>query len=560
MNEIVRPTPNGQPLRERRGVPADPPVQIAHIVSVAGSHAVAVLEKQAPGAIDDPEPRVEIGDLVKIITPSASVVGLVSAVTSPMPNAHGQVEEMGLIEINLAGEVVTDDTTRRLTFRRGVSALPSIGDQVMFADRHDLTRVYAPPGVASVKVGTLFQDPKVPARLLIDDLLAKHFVIVGSTGSGKSCALTAILQRLLYEHTAAHVVILDVHNEYSTAFEGLVEHINLGNFSLPFWLLNFAELCAALTNKDAHHDAEVEILGEAVVAAKKRYAQTTAGRVRKTAEVQRTITVDTPIPFRLSDVTAYIDDELGKLDRTRLALPYRRLKTQIESLVSDQRYNFKFGSLTVRDTMTEVLSRLFRIPNEGRPITVVDLSTAPAEILDVIISVISRLAFDLAVWSNGAVPMLLVCEEAHRYAPSGDASFAPTRQALSRIAKEGRKYSLSLALVTQRPSELDATILSQCGTAIALRLSSERDQEVIRANTYEGMIDMLDFLALLGDREAIVLGQGVSMPMRIKFDALGRGNVPKNMNAGFSKAWKTQKLERYALDAIVTRWRNGGNE
>ncbi len=133
----------------------------------------------------------------------------------------------------------------------------------------------------------------------------------------------------------------------------------------------------------------------------------------------------------------------------------------------------------------------------------------------------------------------------------------PTRAALSRIAKEGRKYSLSLALVTQRPSDLDPNILSQCGTAVAMRLSSERDQQVIRANTYEGMIDLLDFLPLLGDREAIVLGQGVSMPMRIKFDVLGRGNVPKNMNAGFSKSWKGQKLERASLDAIVTRWRPG---
>jgi DNA helicase HerA-like ATPase len=242
-------------------------------------------------------------------------------------------------------------------------------------------------------------------------------------------------------------------------------------------------------------------------------------------------------------------------------LPYRRLKTQIESLVADQRYNFMFGSLTVQDTMTDVLSRLFRVPNEGRPITVVDLSTAPPEILDVIISMISRLAFDLAVWSNGAVPMLLVCEEAHRYAPSGEGnSFVPTRQALSRIAKEGRKYSLSLALVTQRPSDLDSTILSQCGTVIAMRLSSDRDQQVIRANTYEGMIDLLDFLPLLGDREAVILGQGVSMPMRIKFDVLSRKELPKNMNAGFSKSWKTQRLERASLDAIVTRWRHGGRE
>ena len=140
----------------------------------------------------------------------------------------------------------------------------------------------------------------------------------------------------------------------------------------------------------------------------------------------------------------------------------------------------------------------------------------PAEILDVVVSVISRLAFDLGIWSRGRLPILLVCEEAHRYAPWTEKSqFAPTRQALGRIAKEGRKYGISLALVTQRPSELDPTILSQCSTAIALRLSNERDQQVMRSSSYEGILDLLEFLPLLGDREAIVLGQGVSMPMRI---------------------------------------------
>jgi DNA helicase HerA-like ATPase len=156
--------------------------------------------------------------------------------------------------------------------------------------------------------------------------------------------------------------------------------------------------------------------------------------------------------------------------------------------------------------------------------------------------------------------MLLVCEEAHRYAPASDSKFVPTRQALSRIAKEGRKYGLSLALVTQRPSELDSTILSQCGTAIVLRLSSERDQEVIKGSTYEGMIDLVDFLPLLGDREAIVLGQGVSMPMRVRFDDLGKRNVPRNMNSGFSKSWKTPNMDREGLDALVARWRRLGRE
>jgi DNA helicase HerA-like ATPase len=557
---IERPArPAAPPFRERRGLPAAPPIRLAHIVSVSGSHAVAVIERQDAVAN---EARVQIGALVKIVTPTSTVMGVISAVSAPMPAAEGEPQPLGLIELNLAGEVVPDQS-RRLTFRRGVSNLPTLGDAVLLADKHDLTRVYAPPQAASIKIGSLFQDHSVPARLLVDDLLAKHFLIVGSTGSGKSSAVTCILQRLLSEHAHAHVLILDIHNEYSAAFGGLVEPINLDNFSLPFWMLDFAEMVAALVSRDAHYDAEVEILSDAVVHAKKRYSESAtsrSGTLRRSDSNNMVITVDTPTPFRMSDVMAWLDEQLGRLERTQFLLPYRRLKARIESLATDQRYNFMFGSLSVQDTMSDVLARLFRVPGEGRPISVIDLSTVPPEILDVVISVISRLAFDLAVWSKGGLPMLLVCEEAHRYAPAADTKFVPTRQALSRIAKEGRKYGLSLALVTQRPCELDSTIFSQCGTAVCLRLSSERDQEVIRGSTYEGMIDLVDFLPLLGDREAIVLGQGVSMPMRVRFDDLGKRGVPRNMHVAFSKAWKAPNLDRNGLEELVGRWRRAGRE
>lgn len=546
-------------IRERRGVPAAPLVRIARIVSVSGSHAVGVLERTTGAASNSANPRIQIGAVVQIRTPAASVIGLVSGISAPMPTIDSEKEDIGLIEINLCGEICIDDATRRLKFRRGVSGLPSLGDPVLLADRHDLSRIYAPRAVASIKVGTLFQDPAVPARLLTDELLAKHFIIVGSTGSGKSCALTAILQQLLIGHASAHVVILDIHNEYSTAFGNLVEHITLDDFNLPLWMLNFHELCIALTTDDGHQEDEIEILNEAVLFAKRRYSESSAGRTgllaRKLGESQG-ITIDTPSPFRISDVTAYIDDQLSKLERIRIALPYRRLKARLETLVSDQRYKFMFGGLTVQDTMTDVLGRLFRIPNEGRPISVIDLSTVPHEILDVVISVIARLAFDLAVWSEGGLPMLIVCEEAHRYAPaSGTDKFVPTRKALGRIAKEGRKYGVSLALVTQRPSELDPTILSQCSTAIALRLSNEKDQQVIRGSSYEGMVDLNDFLPLLGDREAIVLGEGTAMPMRIRFDDLRQRAAPKHMSRGFSQSWKLHNTDRATLDTVISRWR-----
>src|SRR5262249_36582395 len=177
------------PIRERRGVPAEQPVRIAHVVSVSGSHAVAILERSSEPALRAKDPRIQIGAAVKILTPGASVIGLVSSVSSPMPDIDGKKDEIGLIEINLASETRIDDPSRRLAFHRGVSSLPSLGDPVYLADKHDLTRIYAPPSVASIKVGTLYQNNAVPARLLTDDLLSKHFIVVGSTGSGKSSAL-----------------------------------------------------------------------------------------------------------------------------------------------------------------------------------------------------------------------------------------------------------------------------------------------------------------------------------------------------------------------------------
>ena len=314
---IERPAgqPSPPPFRERRGMPAAPPVRLAHIVSVSGSHAVAVLERQ-DGVAN--AARVQIGALVKVATPTSAALGVITAVSAPMPAAEGEPQSAGLIEINLAGEVAHDNN-RRLVFRRGVSSLPTLGDAVLLADKHDLTRVYAPPQAASIKIGSLFQEDSVPARLLVDDLLAKHFLVVGSTGSGKSSAVTCILQRLLSDHAHAHVVILDIHNEYSAAFGGLVEPISLDTFSLPFWMLDFPEMCAALVQRDAHYDAEVEILSDAVVVAKKRYndsATSRSGALRK-AEANVVITVDTPTPLRMPDVVSWLDEQLGRLERTQ---------------------------------------------------------------------------------------------------------------------------------------------------------------------------------------------------------------------------------------------------
>ena len=544
-----RPAPAASPApiaAERRAAPRPAPTTaqcIGRVISVAGCSTQIELTPHIPG---QPAARAEIGSLAKISAQDASVVGIISG----MAVQAGQRGEKTVLELILVGEVVPEG------FQRGVAHFPSIGDDVFLAGAADLAHVYSQNAVATLNVGTLYQDPSVSARLMADDLFSKHFAIVGTTGCGKSSALTCILREALKERPHAHVLVLDMHGEYHRAFGTQAEVIGAGDLHLPFWLLNFQELRSVLTSPDDHHDAQVEILCDAIISAKKRYSNAATGRVRAALDTS-TATVDSPTPFRLSDLISYIDEQLGKLERPYPTLAYRRLKSRIESLASDPRYVFMFGNPNMEDTMVEIMSRLFRIPNDGRPITVIELSTVPEEILDVVVLLLARLTFDLAVWSNGGLPVLLVCEEAHRYVPADDRKgFFPTRQALSRIAKEGRKYGISLALLTQRPSELDTTILSQCSTILAMRLATESDQRVMRSNVHDSTFGILEYLPLLADREAIVLGRGAPMPMRIKFHELPAIVLPGKSQNEFTQRWAAPNMDRRMLEDTVARWRN----
>ena len=518
----------------------EPAQYIGRVTGVSGYSTQVELK---PGLHD--APRAEIGSLVKVRAQNVAVVGIISSMTVKPVGRDG---EKTILELTLVGEVGDKG------FHRGVASFPVIGDDVYLASATDLTYVFAQPELATLNVGTLYQDPSVPARLLADDLFSKHFAIVGTTGCGKSSALTCMLREALKDRQHGHALVLDMHGEYERAFGASAEVIGAGDLHLPYWLLNFQELRSVLTSPDDHHDAQVEILQDALGMARKRYTEASSGRLRSRA--LETATVDSPTPFRLSDLTGYIDEQLGRLERPHPTLAYRRLKSRIEMLATDPRYAFMFGNPSMEDTMVDILSRLFRVPNDGRPITVVELSTVPEDVLDVVVLLLSRLTFDLAVWSEGKLPVLLVCEEAHRYISADDRKgYFPTRQALSRIAKEGRKYGVSLGLLTQRPSELDATILSQCSTILAMRLSTESDQKVMRANVHDSTFGILEYLPLLADREAIVLGRGAPMPMRIRFNELPRGSLPGKGESSFTSRWENPNMTRPLLEEAVARWR-----
>jgi DNA helicase HerA-like ATPase len=457
-----------------------------------------------------------------------------------------------VLDIRLVGELPDIAAHEgRPSFRRGVSIYPGLGAEFFTTTARELGFVYARPNASNVKIGTIHQDRTLPAFVLVDEMLGKHFAVLGTTGSGKSCSLALILKSVLDKHPAGHTILLDPHNEYSRAFGDLAETLTPTNLEFPYWLLNFEETKAIMVSRrEDSAEAEIAILKEAIVEAKRRCLDNSSDVAH--------ITVDTPTPYRLGEVIKMVDQARGDLDNPENSTPYLRIMARIEALRADHRLDFMFSGHMVRDNMAEILGQLLRIPVRGKPITILDLSGLPAEIVDVVVSVLCRMIFDFAMWSDRdqAQPVLLVCEEAHRYAPQdNDLGFEPTKRAISRIAKEGRKYGVSLCLVSQRPSELSTSILSQCNTLFALRMSNERDHEYVRNALPDSAHGLLAALPSLRTQEAIAVGEGVTVPMRLRFDDLAEQFRPMSGTANFSTAWQNDTQDEAFIEAVIDRWR-----
>jgi DNA helicase HerA-like ATPase len=529
------------------------PVRVGVVTAIAGSNLTGRLLASDVAAIgvDAVNAAIQIGGLIRIPGYVSDVYGIVQALRIERSASNG--DESRIVEVQLLGEIVRDGA-RAGRFERGVSGYPALGAAIFTTTRDDLAVVYAPPASASVRVGSLSQDASVPAFVLTDDLLGKHFAVLGTTGCGKSCTVALILRSILGEHPNGHIVLLDPHSEYSRAFGEKAEVVRPDDLELPYWLLNFEETASLMTNAQSEtREQETAILKRAVLDARQKYSPKDAGYM----------TVDTPSPYRLTDLVRYIDTKMGEFQKAENSTPFLRLKARVEALGADPRLGFMFPGHIIRDNLEEILSRLLRIPVSGKPITLLDISGMPGEVVDVVVSVICRMIFDYAIWSDRdrSAPILLVCEEAHRYVPQADnAGFEPTKRALSRIAKEGRKYGISLCLITQRPSELSTSILSQCNTLFALRMSNERDHEFVRNALPECAQSFLSALPALRTREAIVVGEGVPVPMRLRFDELAQAFRPHSDTAAFSSSWRRPdgECDGSLLSEAVRRWRLQG--
>lgn len=531
--------------------------RMGEVISVTGSHALVML---APNADIDRIHRPQIGAIMSIDCGACVVLGLVSAMSTPTPSVDGAGADMRIVELELIGEFSKPSAKTPARFRRGVSTFPTLGDQVHVASRDELTALFAVNGTSSVRIGVVKQDAAIPATVSVNDLFSRHCAVLGTTGAGKSCAITLMLLSVLERYAHGHIVLLDPHNEYAKSFGDLAVVFDATNLTLPYWLLTFDELVEVLYPGRTGFNEEIDILADLVPAAKKINLSMTTNGMKFLAERRSgdagAITVDTPVPYRISELLGLIDKALGGLDSTRSIAPYKRLRNRLYAISQDARYSFMFGGLTVQDTMAKFLGQLFRIPVGGHPVSIIELGGLPTDVARVVVSVIARLAFEFGMWSHGAAPIALIVEDAHRYAPADpNEGFAPTRRALIRIAKEGRKTGVSLWVASQRPTELDPTILSQCNTIFAMRLANQADQDALRAAIPDASTSLLNCLPSLGLGEAIAVGEGVPLPTRIRFNSLPRDLVPRSLTASFTDGWSVEPEDEGFIERIVEQWR-----
>lgn len=543
-------------------------LKIGRVVEVSGSKIVGALEGTISELYRTYRSRRyvigQVGSIVKIKAGDRLVFGVVTALRmteapsdgSGLALGRGAAPDAKWLEVDLFGEALRSGLGEAdFEFQRGVASYPLPGQAIFVASVTELERIYQRPSKPAIHVGTLSQSTSLPVHLLMDELLGKHFAVLGTTGAGKSCAVTVLLRAILDQAPMAHVILLDPHNEYRGAFSERADVIDPTILNLPHWLLNFEESVELFIGRTEHvATSQSNILKDAILEARKEFSSG--------SDIVNKITVDTPVPYRLGVLRDKIDSSMPRNrdgNPSSKADSHQKIVNKVIGLQQDKRFSFLIQpDDNLKDDLEDTLKRYLRIPVSGKPLSIIDLSGVPSDVVDVVVSVLCRMIFDFALWSPHPVkvPILLVCEEAHRYAPQrDDAAFQPTKQALARIAKEGRKYGVGLGLVSQRPSELSESILSQCNTLVALRMSNERDQNFVRRALPDSVRSLVDSLPTLRTQEALVVGEGSVVPVRLRFNDLPEDRRPQSADVSFARWWRYETADGDYLKEVVRRWR-----
>lgn len=395
----------------------------------------------------------------------------------------------------------------------------------------------------------------------------KHIAVVGSTGSGKSYTVSKILQTACRTDGVmnnAHIVIFDIHSEYHAAFPN-ANCLDISNLALPYWLMNSTELMEFFLDTDGNDHNQRNVFKEAVIMSKQR-------NFEGSEEQKNKLTLDTPVYFEIEDVLRYAtekNEEMIPGARGEKAGPLNgKLSNFIDRLITklgDQRLRFLLGQEARQQGFEAVLRQLMGYGEQQSNVTILDVSGVPFEVLSITVSLVSRILFEYGYFYKrirmrageqiqNDVPVLLVYEEAHKYVPnSSTAKYRAARDSIERIAKEGRKYGVSLMLASQRPSEISDTIFSQCNNFAAMRLTNPSDQLYVKKLLPDSMGSIVDKLPSLQTGECLLTGEAVAMPCLVKIDK--SDNPPASNDIPYWSLWK-EPWHSLNIDEIREHWMN----
>jgi hypothetical protein len=582
--------------------------EIGEVISVSGNiitvHMSDNLKSNIP-VIEGIVYRIgQIGSFLKIPLGYANLYGLVTQIgAAAVPDKmkeliiedYSKIDNRQWINMVLVGEQVGSK------FERGVSQSPTTGDKVHLVTIKDLDIIYGGYDERnSITIGNISISESLNAKLDLNKLVARHFAVLGSTGSGKSNAVGVILNSIANKnYKNSRILVIDPHGEYNSILKGKSNVYKIradGDKELfvPFWALPFNELMSIFSGNLS--DQNRDYIRTKIVEAKLKSIENNSISIEK-----ELVTADSPIPFSIKQLWFELDDferqtflERGNPDK----LTSKKVDGNAEYLISneyqpasagggspflnnqakgilgfldsvrlklkDSTYNFLFQSGDYSPELSGKVNKdlgdlLFNWLSSDKPITILDLSGIPSEIMISISGTLLKIIYDALFWGQNLSvggkeqPLLIILEEAHNYLQAGEKSIAS--RTVQTIAKEGRKYGVGIGLVTQRPSELDETVLSQCGTIVALRMNNSKDRGYIRSAIQDELQTMVELLPSLRTGEGIISGEGVRIPSRIQFYKLS--NAPKSSDPKASEKWMEEKetsIDEY--NKLISLWRN----
>lgn len=518
----------------------------------------------------------QIGTFVKIPVGTITLFGVVSLVSNtPIKideNNEKPIHGGKYLTVQLVGEKIGDED-----FERGVGIYPTIDDEVHIVTEKDLHLIYQKADKGSFEVGRHSSSESLPVYADIHNFILRHSGIFGSTGSGKSNTTVGIVKSIITGFDNSRIILVDPHGEYSSAFEGNANIFKINDdvnpLCIPFWLMNFEEMAVFLVGAKPNEEAQPQYrrLREFITDLRKENCQKLkAGNISP-----EYVTADSPIPFNVKKLwhelnwwlnasfnTAnkdlqikdnawvveegdykdlkstkfkdYLDATGGKTCFKSTHQEFFSYEKRIKSKINDSRYDFMFNPPDYVDSdSTNDIDHLLRSwIGADKRLTILDLSGVPFDLLDISVGLITRFIFESMMWGRQETytgknrPLLIAYEESHTYLSKNPGDLNNTnyaKNAVERVLKEGRKFGLGTMIISQRPSEISETILSQIGTFIALRLTNASDKNIIKASASDNMSSLVDLLPSLRTGEAIIVGESIKVPSRIRIKL----NVPR---------------------------------